>query len=132
MHLGIELIDECCHGEFGAVPPRLVEHERKDVLIVTVGPMAKTGLEVAERLAAQGIGSTVIDLTSRNEDAFTLSDGYQPIRHRLGILYDDPAPTFDSAVIEQNAAAAEGKKPDLQALLSRGQTWMVDKQPHLI
>ena len=39
----------------------LVEHERKDVLIVTVGPMAKTGLEVAERLAAQGIGSTVID-----------------------------------------------------------------------
>ncbi|KQR22088.1 1-deoxy-D-xylulose-5-phosphate synthase [Agreia sp. Leaf335] len=39
----------------------LVEHERKDVLIVTVGPMARTGLEVAERLAAQGIGSTVID-----------------------------------------------------------------------
>ncbi|KQM58412.1 1-deoxy-D-xylulose-5-phosphate synthase [Agreia sp. Leaf210] len=39
----------------------LVEHERKDVLIVTVGPMASTGLEVAERLAAQGIGSTVID-----------------------------------------------------------------------
>lgn len=34
-------------------------------------------------------GSTVVDLTSRNEDAFTLSDGYQPIRHRLGILYDD-------------------------------------------
>ena len=27
----------------------------------------------------------------------------------LGVLYDDPAPTFDSAVIEQNAAAAEGK-----------------------
>jgi 1-deoxy-D-xylulose-5-phosphate synthase len=39
----------------------LVEHERKDVLIVTVGPMARTGLEVAERLAAQGIGATVID-----------------------------------------------------------------------
>jgi len=39
----------------------LVEHKRKDVLIVTVGPMARTGLEVAERLAAQGIGSTVID-----------------------------------------------------------------------
>jgi 1-deoxy-D-xylulose-5-phosphate synthase len=39
----------------------LVEHERKDVLIVTVGPMATTGLEVAERLAAQGIGSTVVD-----------------------------------------------------------------------
>lgn len=34
-------------------------------------------------------GSTVVDLTSRNEDPFTLSDGYQPIRHRLGLLYDD-------------------------------------------
>ncbi len=33
----------------------------KDVLIVTVGPMASIGLEVAERLAAQGIGATVVD-----------------------------------------------------------------------
>jgi 1-deoxy-D-xylulose-5-phosphate synthase len=39
----------------------LVEHERKDVLIVTVGSMATTGIEVASRLAAQGIGSTVVD-----------------------------------------------------------------------
>jgi 1-deoxy-D-xylulose-5-phosphate synthase len=39
----------------------LVEHERKDVLIVTVGSMATTGIEVAARLAAQGIGSTVVD-----------------------------------------------------------------------
>ncbi|MFP5456231.1 MAG: LPS-assembly protein LptD, partial [Alphaproteobacteria bacterium] len=34
-------------------------------------------------------GSTVIDLTGPKEDPTTLSDGYQPIRHRLGILYDD-------------------------------------------
>ncbi len=34
-------------------------------------------------------GSTVIDLTGRKEDPLTLSDGYQPIRHRLGIVYDD-------------------------------------------
>jgi len=33
----------------------------KDVLIVTVGPMAELGLQVAERLAAQGIGATVVD-----------------------------------------------------------------------
>ena len=39
----------------------LREAAHKDVLIVTVGPMAKLGLEVAERLAAQGIGATVID-----------------------------------------------------------------------
>ncbi|ANJ28828.1 1-deoxy-D-xylulose-5-phosphate synthase [Agromyces aureus] len=39
----------------------LRESSSKDVLIVTVGPMAGTGLEVAERLAAQGIGATVVD-----------------------------------------------------------------------
>jgi 2-oxoglutarate ferredoxin oxidoreductase subunit beta len=50
----------------------------------------------------------------------------------LGVILDDPAPTFESAVIEQNAQAAAGKKPDLQKLLSKGQTWMVDKQPHVI
>jgi 1-deoxy-D-xylulose-5-phosphate synthase len=39
----------------------LREDANKDVLIITVGPMAKLGLQVAERLAAQGIGATVID-----------------------------------------------------------------------
>ncbi|CAN5388208.1 1-deoxy-D-xylulose-5-phosphate synthase [soil metagenome] len=39
----------------------LHEAAHRDVLIVTVGPMAKLGLQVAERLAAQGIGATVID-----------------------------------------------------------------------
>ena len=39
----------------------LRESTEKDVLIVTVGPMASVGLEVAERLAAQGIGATVVD-----------------------------------------------------------------------
>ncbi|KQV08007.1 1-deoxy-D-xylulose-5-phosphate synthase [Leifsonia sp. Root112D2] len=39
----------------------LTEAEGKDVLIVAVGPMTRLGLEVAERLAAQGIGATVVD-----------------------------------------------------------------------
>jgi 1-deoxy-D-xylulose-5-phosphate synthase len=39
----------------------LRESGRPDVLIITVGPMATLGLQVAERLADQGIGSTVID-----------------------------------------------------------------------
>jgi len=32
-------------------------------------------------------------------------------------------------VREQNAAAAKGKTADLQALVSKGQTWQVDKEP---
>ena len=47
----------------------------------------------------------------------------------LGVIYEDPAPTFESAVVEQNAAAASGKKADLQALVSKGQTWQVEKEP---
>jgi 1-deoxy-D-xylulose-5-phosphate synthase len=39
----------------------LREYGRPDVLIITVGPMATLGLDVAERLADQGIGATVID-----------------------------------------------------------------------
>lgn len=35
--------------------------ERDDVLLVCVGPMASVGLDVAARLADQGIGATVID-----------------------------------------------------------------------
>jgi 2-oxoglutarate ferredoxin oxidoreductase subunit beta len=48
----------------------------------------------------------------------------------LGVIYDNPAPAFDSAVVEQNRAASEGKTADLQKLLAKGQTWLVDKQPH--
>ena len=48
----------------------------------------------------------------------------------LGVIYEDPRPTFESAVVEQNKAAASGKQPDLQKLVARGQTWQVEKEPH--
>ncbi len=50
----------------------------------------------------------------------------------LGVIYEHPAPTFESAVLEQNAAVAAGKKPDLQALVAQGQTWQVEKEPREI
>lgn len=34
-------------------------------------------------------GSAVVDLTSREEDPFTTNDGWQPIRHRVGVRYTD-------------------------------------------
>ncbi|MGL6042392.1 MAG: LPS-assembly protein LptD [Sandaracinobacteroides sp.] len=34
-------------------------------------------------------GSAVVDLTSTEEDALTSNDGWQPIRHRLGVTYTD-------------------------------------------
>jgi 2-oxoglutarate ferredoxin oxidoreductase subunit beta len=47
----------------------------------------------------------------------------------LGVIYDDPRPTFESAVRRQNEEAAAGKPADLQALVSKGQTWQVEKEP---
>lgn len=34
-------------------------------------------------------GSTILDLTTRRDDPLSLSDGFQPIRHRLGVAFDD-------------------------------------------
>jgi LPS-assembly protein len=34
-------------------------------------------------------GSTLIDLTNRDEDPLSLADGFQPVRHRLGFAYED-------------------------------------------
>lgn len=50
----------------------------------------------------------------------------------LGVIYEDPAPTFESAVVAQNAQASAGKQANLAKLLAKGQTWMVDKEPHVI
>ncbi|HEY0630291.1 MAG TPA: LPS assembly protein LptD, partial [Sphingomicrobium sp.] len=34
-------------------------------------------------------GSTVLDLSDAEEDPLSLADGYEPVRHRLGITYED-------------------------------------------
>jgi LPS-assembly protein len=34
-------------------------------------------------------GTTIIDLTDKNEDPLSLANGFQPVRHRLGIQYED-------------------------------------------
>ncbi len=43
----------------------------------------------------------------------------------LGVLYDDPRPTFESAVVAEKEQASTGKKADLAELFARGQTWTV-------
>lgn len=34
-------------------------------------------------------GATVLDLTGKEEDPLSLADGFEPVRHRLGINYED-------------------------------------------
>jgi 1-deoxy-D-xylulose-5-phosphate synthase len=85
----------------------------KDVLIVTVGPMAKLGLQVAERLAAQGIGATVIDprwvvpvpasvieISAEHRLVVTIEDGVRVGGIGTRIRQDLRAAGVDTAVTE--------------------------------
>jgi 1-deoxy-D-xylulose-5-phosphate synthase len=91
----------------------LREASQKDVLIVTVGPMANLGLEVAERLAAQGIGATVvdprwvvpvphsvIDLASAHRIVITIEDGVRVAGVGTRIRQDLRAAGVDTPLTE--------------------------------
>ena len=78
----------------------------------------------------EGAGVIVHNVTNRAIAHMLVEMPFGPFPMALGVLYDDPAPTFESAVVAQNKAASEGKAADLQKLVSKGQTWMVDKEPH--
>jgi len=43
----------------------------------------------------------------------------------LGVLYDDPRPTFESAVAMEREQTSSGKEANLAKLLAKGQTWTV-------
>jgi 2-oxoglutarate ferredoxin oxidoreductase subunit beta len=46
----------------------------------------------------------------------------------LGVIYDDPAPTFEGAVALEKAQSVAGKTADLGKLLGKGQTWTVEPE----
>ena len=50
---------------------------------------ARVGGRVAFARYWSVFGSAIFDLTGRGEDPLSVSDGFQAIRHRIGILYDD-------------------------------------------
>jgi 1-deoxy-D-xylulose-5-phosphate synthase len=91
----------------------LREAAHKDVLIITVGPMAKLGLQVAERLAAQGIGATVVDprwvvpvpksiieLSASHRIVVSIEDGVRVAGIGTRIRQDLRAAGVDTAVTE--------------------------------
>ena len=73
----------------------------------------------------QAAGVIVHDVTNRAVAHMLVEMILGPFPMALGVLYDDPRPTFEAAVVEQNAKASEGKTADLQALISKGQNWTV-------
>jgi 2-oxoglutarate/2-oxoacid ferredoxin oxidoreductase subunit beta len=83
-------------------------------------------LKVVDVVDGDTSGLIVHDVTNRAVAHMLVEMPFGTFPMALGVLYDDPRSTFDSAVIAQNATLSAGKKPDMQALLNKGQTWVVE------
>jgi 2-oxoglutarate ferredoxin oxidoreductase subunit beta len=80
----------------------------------------------------QAAGVLVHDPKNRSVAHMLVEMPFGSFPTALGVIYEDPAPTFESAVVEQNAQVRAGKTPNLQALVGKGQSWEVTKEPHAI
>ena len=70
-------------------------------------------------------GVIVHDAANRALAHMLIEMPFGPFPMALGVLYDDPRPTFEQALLGQDAKSREGKRPDLARLLAKGQTWTV-------
>lgn len=78
----------------------------------------------------QAAGVIVHDVTNRSVAHMLVEMPFGPFPMALGVLYDDPRPTYEDAVLGQDIAAREGKNTDLGKLLAKGQTWIVGPEDH--
>ncbi len=73
----------------------------------------------------QAAGVLVHDATNRALAHMLVEMPFGEFPMALGVLYDDPRPSFEQSVVAQNAQVATGKVADIQNLLSTGETWTV-------
>ena len=73
----------------------------------------------------QAAGVIVHDVTNRAIAHMLVEMPFGPFPMALGVLYDDPRPTFEQQILGQDVKMREGKVPDLAKLLAKGQTWTV-------
>ena len=68
----------------------------------------------------------VHDVKNRSVAHMLVELPFGPFPMALGVLYDDPRPTFEHGLLGQDAKMIEGKQANLAKLLSKGQTWTVE------
>ena len=73
----------------------------------------------------QAAGVIVHDVTNRSIAHMLVEMPFGPFPMALGVIYDDPRPTYEESLLGQDAKAREGKVADLGKLLAKGQTWTV-------
>ncbi len=73
----------------------------------------------------QGAGVLRHNVRNRTLAHMLVEMPFGPFPMALGMILDDPAPTFESAVVAERQGLIAGKTADLGKLLARGQTWTV-------
>ena len=74
----------------------------------------------------EAAGVLVHDVTNRSIAHMLVELPFGPFPMALGVLYDDPRPTFEDGVAEERERATAGKEANLAKLLGSGQTWTVE------
>jgi 2-oxoglutarate ferredoxin oxidoreductase subunit beta len=74
----------------------------------------------------QAAGVIVHNVTNRAIAHMLVEMPFGPFPMALGVLYDDPRPTFEESLLGRDARAREGKEANLAKLLAKGQTWTVE------
>jgi 2-oxoglutarate/2-oxoacid ferredoxin oxidoreductase subunit beta len=74
----------------------------------------------------QAAGVIVHDQTNRSLAHMLVEMPFGPYPMALGVIYDDPRPTFEDTVLGHDAKLVEGKVANLGKLLAKGQTWTVE------
>jgi 2-oxoglutarate ferredoxin oxidoreductase subunit beta len=74
----------------------------------------------------QAAGVIVHDVANRSLAHMLVELPMDSFPVALGVIYDDPRPTYEDEMLTQDAFARSGKSTDLRRLLSKGQTWRVE------
>ena len=97
--------------------------------------VAKLTLKVVDVVAKedgtpdwQAAGVIVHDVTNRSVAHMLVELPFGAFPMALGVIYDDPQPSFEVALLGQDAKAREGKSANLAKLLAKGQTWTVSPE----
>ena len=73
----------------------------------------------------QAAGVIVHDVTNRSVAHMLVELPFGTFPMALGVIYDDPQPSYEVSLLGQDAKAREGKSANLAKLLAKGQTWTV-------
>ena len=73
----------------------------------------------------QAAGVIVHNVTNKAIANMLVEMPFGPFPMALGVLFDDPRPTYEETLLGQDAKARAGKVADLGKLLAKGQTWTV-------